>query len=253
MQYEGVIPEHRAVRERRRRLRRLAHGRARGRGPAAHASSCSRCSRTTSTRSAPGQAQYTLLTNERGGIVDDLIVYELDAVPLPADRQRRRTATPTSRWLKEREMPRLGRPRRLRRVRAARRPGAARARAARRSPEAPAFTFAEGEVDGVDVHGQPHRLHGRGGRRAARRWPSDAGALWDAVLARGVAPCGLGARDTLRLEVCYPLHGNDITAGDGRDLGRPRLGLRARQGVHRCGGAARGSRRRARSGGSSPS
>jgi len=39
----------------------------------------------------------------------------------------------------------------------------------------------------------------------------DAPALWDAVLARGAVPCGLGARDTLRLEVCYPLHGNDIT------------------------------------------
>ena len=39
----------------------------------------------------------------------------------------------------------------------------------------------------------------------------DAPALWDAILARGVTPCGLGARDTLRLEVCYPLHGNDIS------------------------------------------
>jgi aminomethyltransferase len=38
----------------------------------------------------------------------------------------------------------------------------------------------------------------------------DAVRLWDAVLDRGVVPCGLGARDTLRLEVCYPLHGNDI-------------------------------------------
>jgi len=38
----------------------------------------------------------------------------------------------------------------------------------------------------------------------------DAVQLWDAVLERGVTPCGLGARDTLRLEVCYPLHGNDI-------------------------------------------
>jgi aminomethyltransferase len=38
-----------------------------------------------------------------------------------------------------------------------------------------------------------------------------AGELWDRVLERGVVPCGLGARDTLRLEVCYPLHGNDIT------------------------------------------
>ena len=27
----------------------------------------------------------------------------------------------------------------------------------------------------------------------------------------GAVPCGLGARDALRLEVCYPLHGNDIT------------------------------------------
>ena len=34
--------------------------------------------------------------------------------------------------------------------------------------------------------------------------------LWDAVLERGAVPCGIGARDTLRLEVCYPLHGNDI-------------------------------------------
>jgi aminomethyltransferase len=39
----------------------------------------------------------------------------------------------------------------------------------------------------------------------------DAEALWDAVLARGATPCGLGARDSLRLEVCYPLHGNDIS------------------------------------------
>ena len=39
----------------------------------------------------------------------------------------------------------------------------------------------------------------------------DGVALWGSVLERGVVPCGLGARDTLRLEVCYPLHGNDIT------------------------------------------
>jgi aminomethyltransferase len=37
-----------------------------------------------------------------------------------------------------------------------------------------------------------------------------AGELWDRVVDRGAVPCGLGARDTHRLEVCYPLHGNDI-------------------------------------------
>ena len=41
--------------------------------------------------------------------------------------------------------------------------------------------------------------------------PADrAPELWDALLAAGAAPCGLGARDTLRLEAALPLHGNDI-------------------------------------------
>ena len=35
--------------------------------------------------------------------------------------------------------------------------------------------------------------------------------LWRELLAMGVEPCGLGARDTLRLEMGYPLHGNDIS------------------------------------------
>ena len=37
-------------------------------------------------------------------------------------------------------------------------------------------------------------------------------ALWESLLAAGVAPAGLGARDTLRLEAALPLHGNDIDA-----------------------------------------
>ena len=41
--------------------------------------------------------------------------------------------------------------------------------------------------------------------------PDAAPALWDALLAAGVVPAGLGARDTLRLEVCFPLYGNDLT------------------------------------------
>jgi aminomethyltransferase len=35
--------------------------------------------------------------------------------------------------------------------------------------------------------------------------------VWRGLLDGGAEACGLGARDTLRLEVCYPLHGNDIT------------------------------------------
>jgi aminomethyltransferase len=40
--------------------------------------------------------------------------------------------------------------------------------------------------------------------------PGDAAAVWDALLGEGVAPAGLGARDTLRLEVCFHLYGNDL-------------------------------------------
>jgi aminomethyltransferase len=39
---------------------------------------------------------------------------------------------------------------------------------------------------------------------------SRAGEVWDALLDAGVTPAGLGARDTLRLEVCFHLYGNDM-------------------------------------------
>ncbi|MGK2939846.1 MAG: glycine cleavage system aminomethyltransferase GcvT [Solirubrobacteraceae bacterium] len=40
--------------------------------------------------------------------------------------------------------------------------------------------------------------------------PADAPAIWDELLKRGATPVGLGARDTLRLEVCFHLYGNDL-------------------------------------------
>ena len=41
--------------------------------------------------------------------------------------------------------------------------------------------------------------------------PGDAERVWQALTGAGAVPCGLGARDTLRLEVCYPLYGNDLS------------------------------------------
>ena len=76
-------------------------------------------------------------------------------------------------------------------------------------PAAPAFTFADGEIDGVRC--VVNRTGYTGEEGVELLVPADeAGELWDRVIERGVMPCGLGARDTLRLEVCYPLHGNDI-------------------------------------------
>ncbi len=45
--------------------------------------------------------------------------------------------------------------------------------------------------------------------------PGRAGEVWDALSDAGVTPAGLGARDTLRLEVCYHLYGNDLSTERG--------------------------------------
>jgi aminomethyltransferase len=45
--------------------------------------------------------------------------------------------------------------------------------------------------------------------------PGAAPAVWDALLGAGAAPVGLGARDTLRLEVCFHLYGNDLSEDRG--------------------------------------
>ncbi len=45
--------------------------------------------------------------------------------------------------------------------------------------------------------------------------PADAEAVWDALVDAGATPVGLGARDTLRLEVCFHLYGNDLSEDRG--------------------------------------
>jgi aminomethyltransferase len=76
---------------------------------------------------------------------------------------------------------------------------------------APKNTFEEVEIDGLHAMANRTGYTGEDGCELLCM-AEDAVALWDAVLARGVTPCALGARDTLRLEACLPLHGNDISA-----------------------------------------
>jgi aminomethyltransferase len=45
--------------------------------------------------------------------------------------------------------------------------------------------------------------------------PEDAAGVWDALTQDGATPVGLGARDTLRLEVCFHLYGNDLSEDRG--------------------------------------
>ena len=209
VQYTGVIPEHLAVRADAGAFDVSHMGQLHVEGPMAHEFLQAMLSNDLD-RLSDGEAQYTLLTNERGGIVDDLIVYRMSHghYLLVVNAGNREAAYG---WLKEREA-------RGTEVRDASDEYALVAVQGPRSLEllglddAPAFTHAMGEVDGVEVMVCRTGYTGEMGVELMCA-EDDAVALWDAVLARGVVPAGLGARDTLRLEVCYPLHGNDITQG----------------------------------------
>lgn len=207
VQYTGVIPEHVAVRADAGAFDVSHMGQLHVEGPMAFEFLQAMLSNDLD-RLSDGEAQYTLLTNERGGIVDDLIVYRMSHGHyfLVVNAGNREAAYG---WLKEREA-------RGTEVRDASDEYALVAVQGPRSlerlglDEAPAFTHAMGEVDGVEVMVCRTGYTGEKGVELMCA-EDDAVALWDAVLARGVVPAGLGARDTLRLEVCYPLHGNDIT------------------------------------------
>jgi aminomethyltransferase len=206
VQYEGVLQEHRSVREDAGAFDVSHMGEIEVEGPRARDLLQSLLSNDLE-RIEPGGAQYTLLTNESGGIVDDLIVYELDPFRyLLIVNASNRDADFA--WLKEREvrgsdvrdvsdeygliavqgptaLDRLG------------------------LEKAPAFTFAEGEIAGITCMVNRTGYTGEEGVELLAM-ADETGELWDAVIERGVTPCGLGARDSLRLEVCFPLHGNDI-------------------------------------------
>src|SRR6266516_7022097 len=207
VQYEGVIQEHRAVRTDAGVFDVSHMGELEVEGPRAAELLQSLLSNDLE-RIEPGEAQYTLLTNERGGIVDDLIAYKLTPhrylLIVNASNRKADYA-----WLKECEIAGTEVSNRsdeyallaVQGPRAIERLGL---------PAAKPFTFAMGEVDRIEVMVNRTGYTGEDGCELLCM-TEDAGALWDAVVARGATPCGLGARDTLRLEVCYPLHGNDIT------------------------------------------
>jgi aminomethyltransferase len=155
-----------------------------------------------------GQAQYTLLTNDRGGIIDDLIVYRLDDFRFLLIVNAANTETDLH-WLKEHEI-RGSDVRDVSEEYALLAVQGPRAIERLGLPEAAQFTFAEGEIDGIECMVNRTGYTGERGCEILVM-AEDAGDLWDRVLARGAVPCGLGARDTLRLEASLPLHGNDIT------------------------------------------
>jgi aminomethyltransferase len=166
-----------------------------------------------------GECQYTLLLNEAGGVIDDLIVYRIGEtrylLVVNAAKIEENLA-----WLRRH----LG----------------AGVEIENRSAEFAGFAVqgprsaqlfdaffqgkysrpARNEILGVEIDGETYYIARTGytGEDGFEVFCPAGRAVksWNDILRKGAAfgikPCGLGARDTLRLEMCYPLNGSDLAA-----------------------------------------
>ncbi len=211
----GVLKEHAAVREAVGVFDVSHLGKASVRGPGAAAFVDATLTNALS-RIAPGQAQYTLCCDESGGVVDDLIAYlvsdeDVFLVPNAANTAEvvRRLAAAAPPGVEVQDLHRsYG-------VLAVQGPRSAELLDRLGLPTGhPYMSFETGELDGASMSVCRTGYTGEHGYELVPRWEVTA-VVWDRILAAGadlgVRPCGLGARDTLRTEMGYPLHGQDLS------------------------------------------
>jgi len=211
----GVLKEHAAVRETV-GLFDVSHlGKATVRGEGARAF-VNACLSNDVDRIQPGKAQYTLCCDESGGVVDDLIAYlvsddEVFLVPNAANTTevvRRLSAAAPDGITVTNEHQDFG-------VLAVQGPRSAEVIERLGLPaDQPYMAYVDASYDGRPVRICRTGYTGEHGYELIPRW-DDAVPLWDALASvvreLGGMPAGLGARDTLRTEMGYPLHGQDLS------------------------------------------
>jgi aminomethyltransferase len=212
IEYQGIRAEHLAVRTEA-GLFDVSHmGQVESAGPDAERF-LQRVLSNDVTRMDEGKAQYSVLCREDGGVLDDLFTYRLGA-------DRYLTVTNAANhgrdfdWLAAHAE---GLDVRVRDVAGdyamlALQGPAARAILDRHlDGEAPArMRVARARVAGVDCLVCGTGYTGEDGVELLCP-PAGAETVWDALTGEGARPAGLGARDTLRLEVCFHLYGNDLS------------------------------------------
>jgi aminomethyltransferase len=216
VQYAGILEEHEAVR-RRAGLFDVSHmGEVVFRGPSA-LEALNRLFTNDLAKVADGQAQYGCLCRESGGIVDDVVVYRRSAQDLlvcvnAGNRQK------DFEWLRDHAGPGVE----------VSNESDDWAQLALQGPLAvqilqrvtpldlstfKPFRFADGVAAGARCIVARTGYTGEDGFELFCR-PDEASRLWDALVEagkpEGLRPAGLGARDSLRLEVAYRLYGSDM-------------------------------------------
>ncbi len=210
VQYEGVLAEHTAVRSSAGVFDVSHLGRFEVSGPGAtdllRSQLCNDISKV-----APGRAQYTMALNKQGGVEDDIIVWRFEeerywVMPNGTNFDeivdRFNSAGSESVVISDVRSDTV--------------------LLAVQGPDAPfiiksviGLTPGRFRVETVDHAGRKVVAAGTGytGERGAELCVATEGAedLWNAVVAAGAVPSGLGARDTLRLEMGYPLWGQDLS------------------------------------------
>jgi aminomethyltransferase len=164
-------------------------------------------------RIEPGYAQYTLCCTESGGVVDDLVAYvnaddDVFLVPNAANTAALsallKQAAPSGVDIRDQH--------REYAVIAVQGPDSPRTLADLGLPSDHAYmSHVSADWKGEPVIVCRSGYTGERGYELLPHWDA-AGPLWDALVASGAVACGLGARDTLRTEMGYPLHGQDLSA-----------------------------------------
>lgn len=213
VQYSGILQEHEAVRKHA-GLFDISHmGQVTVSGPSAR-SDLNRLLTNQLSKLRPGDGQYSLMLNQSGGVIDDLLIYLMDEEKYFLVINASKIAEDLS-WI-------------------------------RAHVSSDTVVHFHGDASAVALQGPVSgrmlgRLLGENAELPARYCLKDypekqmtvartgytgedgfeiffasenATRIWHAILGldQGCLPCGLGARDTLRLEKCYPLNGSDLSA-----------------------------------------
>lgn len=218
VQYSGLMPEHRAVREKCGIFDVSHMGEILVHGSEAEAA-LNYLTSNDVRKLSDGKAQYSCIPNERGGIVDDIIVYRFSTEKYLLCVNASNSDADFA-WLNSHNKHKA----------VFEDHSSSYGQVALQGPFSSSilsslinrtvldglksFHFVEETLLGIPVIIARTGYTGEDGFEIFTPW-NDTEALWNALLEKGASagliPAGLGARDTLRLEACYPLHGHELS------------------------------------------